>query len=247
MEALKSELESSGGKTKVLIINSPSNPTGGVQCKEDLREIALLAHQHNFLVISDEIYSRLAYPKNDSKDNNSIINSIIEEEGMKERTVIIDGFSKTHAMTGWRLGWAICPKWLAEKIELLLVHSVGCTCSFTQAAGIAALDGPQDHVDEMVEEYKKRRNFVVRSLNSMRGVTCEQPDGAFYAFPDISSLGMSSKDMCNILLNEGGVAILPGCDFGVHGEGFIRISYVSSMDVLEEGLSRIERTICRIA
>lgn len=242
--------------TKLIVLNSPANPTGGVMPPEDIREVAELAVTNDAFILSDEIYSRLVYPdggdpKTTAKssgdgDGDDIMDSVFSLPGMKERTVLVDGFSKTYCMTGWRLGWAVMPTQLARKVELLIVHSVGCTATFTQAAGVAALEGPQDGVNEMVTEYQKRRDFVVGALNDIPGVECPVPAGAFYAFPDVSRFGMKSKEVADLLLEEGGVAVLPGTDFGDNGEGKIRLSYVGDMEVLEEGMKRIAETLGKL-
>jgi len=228
-------------RTRLIVLNSPSNPTGGVMPASDLAEVAAAAKAiDGCWVLSDEIYSRLTYTAEGGAP------SIYALEGMRERCILVDGFSKTYCMTGWRLGWAVMPAALARKVELLLVHSVGCTASFTQAAGVAALTGPQEALAEMREAYRARRDLVVGALNAMDGVACPTPAGAFYAFPDISALGLPSADVADVLLTEGGVALLPGTDFGRAGEGHIRISYVSDIPVLEEGLERIERTLRKL-
>ena len=228
-------------KTKLIVLNSPANPTGGVMPAEDVETIAQLAMENDAWVLTDEIYSRLVYPEGGGEAP-----SVFALPGMKERTILVDGFSKTYCMTGWRLGWAVMPVPLARKVELLIVHSVGCTATFTQAAGVAALEGPQDSVDAMREEYQQRRDFVVGALNDIPGVTCPVPAGAFYAFPDVSAFGMSSKEVADLLLEEGGVAVLPGTDFGANGEGKIRLSYVGDMTVLEEGMKRISETLGKL-
>ena len=225
-------------RTKLIIANSPGNPTGGVMPAADVRRMCELAKKYDAWVISDEIYSRLVY---DSAEGACL--SPLAVEGMAERTVMVDGFSKTYCMTGWRLGWAVAPAALAERMELLNVHNYGCTATFTQAAGLAALEGPQDSLEEMRAEYERRRDFVVGALNAMEGVHCPEPAGAFYAFPDTSALGMKSADLASLLLQEGGVALLPGTDFGAQGEGKLRLSYVSSMAELEEGLTRMEKVL----
>ena len=191
-------------------------------------------------VLSDEIYSRLTYDRAEGAV------SIYSLPNMKERVVLVDGFSKTYCMTGWRLGWAVMPEALARRTELLAVHSYGCVATFTQEAGVAALEGPQDSVDEMVDEYMRRRDFVVGALNDIDGVECPTPDGAFYAFPDVSSFGKTSKEIADLLLNEGGVAVLPGTDFGANGEGKIRLSYVGDMDTLKEGCDRIAKVLTKL-
>lgn len=227
-----------GPRTRLVVLNSPANPTGGVMPAKDIAEIARLAKLHDFWVLSDEIYSQLVYDGEYS--------SILSEPGMLERTVLVDGFSKSYCMTGWRLGWAVMPEALAERVELLITHSVGCTATFTQAAGLAALQGPDDGVSMMREAYRRRRDLVVDAMNAIEGVHCATPAGAFYAFPDVSALGLGSGEVAKRLLEEGFVATLPGTDFGAEGEGFIRISYVSEEEVLQEGLSRITTVLNRI-
>ena len=216
-------------KTKLIILNSPANPTGGVIPLADLKRIVKKAQKHNCWVISDEIYARLAY-------DGLNVPSIASLPGMMERTVIVDGFSKTYSMTGWRLGYAIMPEKLAERVELLLTHSVGCTATFTQIAGIEALTSAQDCVEGMVAEYQRRRDKIVTGLNAIPGVTCQKPQGAFYAFPNIKSFGLSSKEIARRLLEEAGVAVLAGTDFGAGGEGYLRLCYATSMAVIEQAL-----------
>ena len=231
--------------TKLIVLNSPANPTGGVMPSGDVEEVARVATENDAWVLTDEIYSRLVYPAEDGTPGSAP--SVFSIPGMRDRTVLVDGFSKTYCMTGWRLGWAVMPPALARRVELLVVHSVGCTATFTQEAGLAALVGPQEGVDAMVEEYRRRRDFVVGALNDIPGVSCPVPEGAFYAFPDVSSFGLSSKEVADRLLSEGGVAVLPGTDFGANGEGKIRLSYVGDMETLEEGVRRIAATLGKIA
>ena len=227
-------------KTKLIVINSPGNPTGGVMPREDVERVAELAKKFNCYVLSDEIYSRLIY---DVEDPDAIF-SIISLDGMLERTILVDGFSKTYCMTGWRLGWAVCPPKIAERVKLLTVHSVGCVAAFTQAAGVEALTGPQDSVQIMRDEYRERRDFLVDALNAIPGVQCPKPAGAFYVFPDVSSFGLSSREVASILLNDAHVALLPGTDFGDNGEGKIRLSYVGGgVDELRDAVNRIERAL----
>lgn len=204
---------------------------------EDLKKIAELAVRHDFWVISDEIYSQLSYTTH---------HSIASLPNMLSRTVIIDGFSKSYCMTGWRLGWAVMPAELASRVELLLVHAVGCTAGFVQAAGEVALAGDGADVKELREVYRRRRDIVVEGLNEIPGVVCAVPEGAFYAFADVRSFGRKSKEIAELLLKEGLVAVLPGTDFGEEGEGFIRISYVSSEEDLREGLRRMKATLATI-
>ena len=231
--------------TKLIVLNSPANPTGGVMPSDDVEEVARVATENDAWVLADEIYSRLVYPAEDGTPGSAP--SVFSIPGMRDRTVLVDGCSKTYCMTGWRLGWAVMPPALARRVELLVVHSVGCTATFTQEAGLAALVGPQEGVDAMVEEYRRRRDFVVGALNDIPGVSCPVPEGAFYAFPDVSSFGLSSKEVADRLLSEGGVAVLPGTDFGANGEGKIRLSYVEDMETLEEGVRRIAATLGKIA
>jgi aspartate aminotransferase len=220
-------------RTKLIILNSPGNPTGGVIPLEDLEHIASVAQRYDCWVLSDEIYARIAY---DGLD----VPSIYALPGMQERTVIVDGFSKTYAMTGWRLGFGIMPEGLAQQVDLLLTHSVGCTAHFTQLAGIAALTGPQDAAEEVVEEYQKRRDVVVDGLNQIPGVQCQKPKGAFYVFPNIRAFGKSSQEIADLVLNQAGVALLPGSSFGKYGEGYLRISYANSIENIQQGLDKIK-------
>ena len=222
-------------RTKVILLNSPSNPTGGVIPKEDLEHIAQAVQEHDCWVFSDEIYARTVY-------DGLQVPSIASLPGMSDRTVIIDGFSKTYAMTGWRLGFGIMPESLAKRVDLLLTHSVGCTAHFTQYAGIEALTGPQDRVEEVVEIYQKRRDFLVSGLNDLPGVSCQKPQGAFYVFPNIQRLGKTSTQVSNALLEEAGVAVLPGSSFGRYGEGYLRLSYANSIDNIAFALERM-RTV----
>lgn len=236
MDAFRAAVDSD---TRLVIINSPGNPTGGVVPPEDLEEIAYLAKLHDFWVISDEIYSQLVYEDS--------YMSIAELPGMACRTVIVDGFSKSFCMTGWRLGWAVMPEQLARRVELLLVHSVGCTATFTQHAGIAALASMEDgRLENMRKVFRSRRDLVVSALNSIPGISCTCPQGAFYAWADIRNLNGSSKDVADFLLHDGFVATLPGTDFGDCGEGFIRLSYVSEENLLLEGLNRIKQSLQRL-
>jgi aspartate/methionine/tyrosine aminotransferase len=227
-------------RTRLVILNSPANPTGGVMPLSDLQEIARAAEQRNFWVMSDEIYMRLVYDGLDAP-------SIASLPGMQARTIIVDGFSKTYAMTGWRLGYGIMPMELAQAVQLLLTHSVGCTAQFTQLAGIAALTGPQDEVDAMVSQYQRRRDLLVDGLNRIPGITCQRPQGAFYVFPNIKALGKSSTELSSHLLEHAGVAVLAGSDFGSYGEGYLRLTYSCSIETIQEALDHIARAITEIA
>lgn len=219
-------------KTKLLILNSPQNPTGGVLPREDLVKIAELAKKHNLLVLSDEIYSRIIY------DGEFL--SIASLPGMKERTVILDGFSKTYAMTGWRLGYGVMPEDLAEKVTKLMNNANSCTCTFVQRAGIAALRGPQTEVEEMVQEFKRRRDFIVQGLNEVPGFSCTLPSGAFYVFPNVKGTGMPSRALASLLMEKAGVAALSGTAFGSFGEGYLRFSYANSIANIEKALKKID-------
>ncbi len=225
-------------RTRLIIINSPSNPTGGVLSREVLEHIAEAARTRDLWVIADEIYARLAY--------DAPVISIATLPGMAERTVICDGFSKTYAMTGWRLGFGIMPEALADRVELLLTHSIGCTATFTQYAGIEAINGPQDQVDAMVAKYRQRRDMFVAGLNALPGIKCRLPQGAFYAFPNVSALGHTSKWLADYLLEEAGVAALPGTDFGAGGEGYLRFSFANSMENLGLALEQMADAINRL-
>ena len=219
-------------RTKFLIINSPANPTGGVLTYDDLEAIAKLAVANDLVVLADEIYSEIIY---DGEHH-----SIATFPGMKERTAILDGFSKTYAMTGWRLGYGVMPEELAEHVSRLMVNSVSCTASLVQRAGIEALTGPQDAVRDMVAAFRRRRDLMVDGLNAIPGISCLQPDGAFYVFPNISETGMASKPFADRLLDEFGIAALSGTSFGEHGEGYLRLSYANSEENLAKALERIE-------
>jgi aspartate aminotransferase len=222
-------------RTKLIILNSPSNPTGGVIPMADLEHIAAAAKKYDAWVLSDEIYVDLVY--DDLK-----VPSIASLPGMAERTIIMDGFSKTYAMTGWRLGYGIMPEALANRVGLLLTHSIGCTAHFTQIAGIEALTGPQDYVDMMVQEYKRRRDLIVAGLNSLKGIHCQKPQGAFYVFPNIRATGKTSNELANLFL-DGGVAVLPGSSFGEYGEGYLRLVFANSYTNIERALERMEKAL----
>lgn len=254
-------------KTKLIVINATGgNPTGGVMPREDVERVAALARKFNCWVLSDEIYSRLIYSESSSgsgsgdvssdsasnsattsnADDDSVF-SIISLPGMKSRTILVDGFSKTYCMTGWRLGWIVAPKTLAERVKLLTVHSVGCVAAFTQVAGVEALTGPQDSVVAMRDAYKIRRDYLVDALNAIPGVTCAKPAGAFYVFPNIASFGVSSQELADYLLEDAGVALLPGTDFGANGEGHLRLSYVGDLDTLRDAVERIKTSLAKFA
>jgi len=224
-----------GPKTRLIILNSPSNPTGGVIPQEDLEHIAKAAIEHDCWVLADEIYTHLLYDGMSAP-------SIAAVPGMSERTIILDGFSKTYAMTGWRLGFGIMPEELAARVGLLLTHSVGCTAHFTQIAGIEALTGPQDYVLMMVEQYQERRDLLVDGLNRLPGIRCQKPQGAFYVFPNIRGTGKTSSEMATLLLDHG-VAVLPGSAFGTYGEGYLRLVFANSLENIQRALERMERAL----
>lgn len=223
-------------KTRMLIINSPHNPTGGILTKDDVRQIAELAVEHDLIVLADEIYSRTLY---DGFEHTSIV----EFPGMLERTIILDGFSKTFAMTGWRLGFGVMPEQLVPLIAQLQINSNSCTSSFSQMAGIEALVGPQEEVDLMVEKFKQRRDVIVDGLNSIPGFRCLKPLGAFYVFPNITGTGKSSRDLADHLLHKAGVACLSGTAFGAFGEGYLRFSYANSIENIELAIDRIKKAV----
>lgn len=224
-------------KTKMLILNSPQNPTGGLIPPEDMAEIANLLRDRDLIVLSDEIYCRIVYGEKPV--------SIASFPGMQEKTIILDGFSKTYAMTGWRLGYGVMPPWLAEAVNKLMVNSNSCTASFTQRAGLAALTGPQHDVDNMVAEFKRRRDAFIAALNTLPGFRCRMPEGAFYAFPNITATGRPAKQLADDLLQQAGVACLAGTAFGAYGEGYLRFSYANSLENLLEAVERIRAFLAR--
>jgi len=226
-------------KTRLIIINSPSNPTGGIIPEADLEVIASAAKENDCWILSDDIYTRLVFGEDAGK-------SIISFPGMQERTILMDGFSKTYAMTGWRLGYAIMPGELAHKVGLLITHSVGCTASFTQLAGLQALLGDQEQVEKVRQVFEKRRDLIVEGLNSIPGMTCRMPRGAFYVFPNIKSFGRSSMEMANYILEEAGVALLPGTSFGPMGEGYLRLTFTNSMEAIEKALALIKKALVKL-
>ncbi|MQG30233.1 MAG: pyridoxal phosphate-dependent aminotransferase [SAR202 cluster bacterium] len=223
-------------RTKLIIINSPNNPCGSVIPESDLEKIAEMAVENGLVVLADEIYKDMYYG-----DQEHV--SITKFPGMRERTVILDGFSKSYAMTGWRLGYGVFPDFLVEPVTRLMTNSVSCTSVFSQMAAIAALEGPQDSVAAMMEEFTKRRDLVVEGLNSLPGITCPVPKGAFYAFPNIRATGMSSQEFANKALYEAGVALLAGTAFGAFGDGYIRISFANSQENLLEAIERLRKIL----
>jgi aspartate/methionine/tyrosine aminotransferase len=226
-------------RTKMVVLNSPQNPTGGVIPRADLAAIADLLRNRDVIVLSDEIYSEICYGEAPA--------SITQFPGMLEKTIILDGFSKTYAMTGWRMGYGVMPTWLVDAVNKLMVNSNSCTASFTQRAGIAALTGPRTEVDAMVAEFRRRRDAIVAGLNKVPGFRCPTPGGAFYAFPNVTATGMSSKELADFLLYEAGVAGLDGGCFGKYGEGYVRFSYANSLANLTEAVNRIQKVADRWA
>jgi len=225
-------------KTRLVILNSPHNPTSGVIPRQDIAEIAAMLCERDAAVLSDEIYSRIYYGEEAPA-------SIASFPGMTGKTIIMDGFSKAYAMTGWRIGYGVMPEFLAEAVTKLMVNSNSCTASFTQRAGIAALTGPQDGVVRMVREFHRRRDAFCRGLSEVPGFRCALPGGAFYLFPNVSGTGMDSKELADFLLNEAGVACLDGGCFGEYGKGYLRFSYANSMANLMEAVERIKKVAPR--
>lgn len=227
-------------KTKLIIINSPCNPTGGVFDKDDILAMAeVLKDRPDIFILSDEIYDRLIF------EGESF--SIASLPEFKNRTLVLDGFSKSYAMTGWRIGYCIANAEIIKQFEMIMVNSISCTCSFTQMGAIEALTGPQDSVEQMKAEFKKRRDWLVEALNDIEGIECRMPKGAFYAFPNISSFGLTSREFADRLLDEEGVALAWGTSFGDYGEGYIRISYATSLENLMEAVKRIKRFTKKLA
>jgi aspartate/methionine/tyrosine aminotransferase len=224
-------------KTKMLILNSPHNPTGGVIPAADVRAIADLVRDRDLVILSDEIYTRIYF------DEEPL--SISTLPGMLEKTIILDGFSKTYAMTGWRMGYGVMPAWLVDPVNKLMVNSNSCTASFTQRAGIAALNGPQDDVKKMVEEFRRRRDAFCAALNTLPGFRCAIPGGAFYAFPNVEGTGRKSKELADALLQKAGVACLSGTAFGAYGDGYLRFSIANSMEKLMDAVERIRKFLAK--
>ena len=227
-------------RTKVIVLNSPNNPTGGVLSRDAIRDIAAIARERDLWVLTDEIYGELVY---DGEHR-----SIAVEDGMAERTILLDGFSKTFAMTGWRLGYGVFPRALVEPVGKLVTNSVSCTATFVQRAGTVALSSRPPEVDRMIAEFRRRRDAVVKGLNAVPGMKCRTPQGAFYAFPNVRGLGLrSSAEVADRLLNEAGVATLAGTCFGAAGEGYLRLSYANSLPNLDKAVSRIAEWSAHLA
>ena len=224
-------------RTRLIVLNSPHNPCGSALTREDLAVIAEVAQRHNAFVLADEIYGQIMY--------DGPHHSILSLPGMKERTILLDGFSKAYAMTGWRLGYGVMPRDLAARVAQLMVNSNSCAAAFTQIAGIAALRGPKGPVQAMVAEFRRRRDVIVNGLNAIDGLSCTMPSGAFYAFPNAKRLDGNSKRLADYLLNDAGVACLSGTAFGDAGQGYLRFSYANSVENITEGLRRIREALKR--
>ncbi len=222
-------------KTKMIILNTPQNPTGGILTQDDLKAVAKVAQEKDIYILSDEVYLNIIYE--------GVHHSIATLPGMQQRTIILDGFSKTYAMTGWRLGYGAMPGDLAEKVVQLQINSNSCTATFSQYAGIEAIQGSQDEVHKMVAEFKKRRDVIVDGLNAIDGISCVRPHGAFYVFPNIKQLGIDGKKFADLLLEKFGVAALSGTAFGKYGQGYLRFSYANSVENIQKALDRIDQAV----
>ncbi len=236
IDELKSKITT---RTKLIIINSPHNPTGAVLEKDDIHAIADLAQNQNIFVLSDEVYDRIIYEGEPY--------SIISLNGMFDRTILLNSFSKIYAMTGWRLGYGVMPSELLGPVMHLIANSVSCTSTFIQYAGIEALTGSHDSISRMVDEFKERRDLMVENLNEISGVSCVRPKGAFYVFPNVKKIGMDSTRLADYLLKEYSVATLPGISFGKFGEGYLRLSYAASLENIETALKRIKKAVAQLA
>ncbi len=228
-----------GERTRLLVLNSPHNPCGSMLTQADVEAIAQVAIERDLVVLADEVYTAIRYQHN--------CPSILSVPGMAERTVLLDGWSKTFAMTGWRLGFGVFPAALVEPVTRLVVNSVSCTSAFSQHAAIAALEGPWDPVEQMVAAFRARRDVIVAGLNGIPGVACLEPQGAFYAFPRVSDLGLPSAELADLLLERAGVACLPGTAFGVFGEGYLRFSYANSIPNIQAALAAMEHLVAEVA
>jgi aspartate/methionine/tyrosine aminotransferase len=226
-------------RTRMVILNSPQNPTGGILTWEDLEAVYELAHKHDLWIMSDEIYSRIVY--------DTEFRSIASIPGAMDRTVIVDGMSKTYAMTGWRLGYGVMPKKLADYMFTLAINNFSSTATFAQYALIEALNGPQNEIDKMVAEFRRRRDVIVDGLNSIEGISCLRPEGAFYVFPNITGTGLHSKEFADMMLEQAGVACLSGTSFGEFGEGYVRFSYANSVENIREALGKMKSTLAAVS
>jgi aspartate/methionine/tyrosine aminotransferase len=233
-EDIESKISS---RTKMIILNSPQNPTGSVMTSDELACIAEIAEKHHCFILSDEIYSKFIY--------DTEFFSATTYDGAGERSILLDGFSKSHSMTGWRLGYLIGPAFFVEKLETLMVNVFTCTSEFIQRAGIAALKGPQDDQIRMVKFFRQRRDVIVEGLNQISGFTCQRSKGAFYAWPNITGTGLSSKELARHLLREAGVSCLPGTAFGAGGEGYLRFSYATTIETITEAIDLMKQAMMR--
>jgi aspartate/methionine/tyrosine aminotransferase len=224
-------------RTKLIVLNTPHNPCGSALIREDLEAIARIAIEHDIYVLSDEVYWAIRY------GNHGGHASISAVDGMQERTIVLDGCSKTHAMTGWRLGFCGVPRPLVDPFNRLIINSVSCTAAFTQRAALAAVTGPWEPIQAMIDEFHKRRDVIVDGLNRIPGISCVEPVGAFYAFPNITELGRSSEEVADFLLDRAGVACLAGTAFGPNGQGYLRFSYANSIESIRDALDAIEATL----
>lgn len=224
-------------RTRLVILNTPQNPTGGMLTREDLEEIAAVAREHDLMVLSDEVYERIVY------EGEHV--SFLSLPHVQDRTILLNGFSKTYAMTGWRLGYGVMPEELAVHITRLMTNSNSCTSTFIQHGGVEALRGPQDAPLKMVEEFRRRRDVIVPGLNAIEGIRCAMPRGAFYVFPNIEGTGMDERQFADFCMEEAGVAVLAGTSFGEHGRGFIRMSYANSIENIQKALANIEAALAR--
>ena len=222
-------------RTRLIILNTPQNPTGGILTRQDLEAVAEVARERDIMVLSDEVYEQILY------EGEHV--SLLSLPDMQDNAILLDGFSKPYAMTGWRLGYGVMPTALAEHITRLMVNSNSCTAAFTQMAGVAALTGPKDEVRNMVAAFHKRRDVIVDGLNRIPGFRCARPAGAFYVFPNIEGTGRTSSQMEGLLLDKAGVAALSGSGFGKHGDGYVRFSYANSIENIKKALARIEETL----
>jgi aspartate aminotransferase len=222
-------------RTKLLILNSPHNPCGSALTKDDCEAIAEIAMRHDLTVLTDEVYWANRYDGNHT--------SVLDVDGMQDRTILLDGWSKTFAMTGWRLGFGVLPEPLVEPVTRLIINSVSCTSAFSQYAAKAALEGPWEPVERMVAEFLVRRDLIVAGLNKIPGISCLTPQGAFYVFPRVSELGLPAAQLQERLMQEAGVAVLPGTAFGRYGEGYLRLSYANSAENLRAALAAIEGVV----
>ena len=222
-------------RTKLIILNSPQNPTGGILSLDDLKAVARIAIEKDIIVLTDEVYLNIIYE--------GVHHSIASLPDMRERTIILDGLSKTYAMTGWRLGYGVMNEDLAQKLEQLQINSNSCTSTFSQFGAVEAITGPQDEVHAMVAEFKKRRDVIVDGLNAIPGISCLRPHGAFYVFPNITELGIDGEKLASLLLEKYGVAVLSGTAFGKYGKGYLRLSYANSVENIEKALDKIHEAV----